>query len=78
MIKLIKFPSNFANLTKVSQKVIGSLNGDLVPEFKLPVEGVKMPSPPERYTESSLALAVPKGQLLARPGGIGGINLLLF
>lgn len=72
MIKLIKYPSNLANLTKVTQRAIGSLNGDIAPEFKIPEEGVKMPSAPERYTESSLALAAPKGQLFARPGGIGG------
>lgn len=78
MIKLIKYPSNFASLTKVTQRAIGSLNGDLVPEFKIPEEGVKMPITPERYTESSLALAAPKGQLFARPGAIGGNFSFLF
>lgn len=72
MIKLIKSPSNFASYTKITQRVIGSLNGELAPEFKVPEDEVKMPTTPEKITGSSLAATVPNSKLFARSGGFGG------
>lgn len=71
MFKLIKFPSNIATCTKVTQRVIGSLNGELVAEFKIPDDAVKMPTTLDKFTESSLTLAAPTGKLFARSGGFG-------
>lgn len=71
MLKLVKAPSNINNCVKVTKRVIGSLNGDLAPEFSLPEEKIKVPTPSQKLTDYSLAASLPKGQLLAQAGGFG-------
>ena len=74
MLKLVKLPPNINNYTKVSRRVIGALNGDLAPECKVAEEKVKVPPKPERFTDSSLAAASPKGQLFVHSGGFGVLS----
>jgi len=73
MLKLIKSPSNINNSIKVTQRVVGSLNGDLVSEFKMSEDKIKMPPPPLKINDYSLASSSPKGQLLSQAGGIGAV-----
>lgn len=71
MLKLAN-ASNINKCISVTKRIIGPLNGDLVPEVKIGEEKIKIPSPPLRCTHSSLSASLPKGQLFVQSGGIGG------